>query len=544
MKNNELRVRVNRISILFLVIFIVGLFTSCSYSNKNLVGALKSGNLERVKEAVDNGADVNKVSFLFGPDASPLLYSMRNGQECIPEYLLSKGADPNYIDSDGISILMYTVGALKERGLNYGNVTDNENYKTLLNDKRTNINLTGKLGYTALDYACRDMGDLTIVEFLISNGAKITSTTMKCAIEGFSQGSCEASVIKVIFDSLTQQGIPYGIDPDIVAAIQGDTDKLRSFVKSGEIKEENRQMVMFLCAAFGDINMLQIFAGQNIDLDEKFNRDTLLGIACSYGKLETVKYLVSKNADLETAVHQIGSVHEETILTKAIRHNRIDVVEYLLKSGAKFHTFDDTTQENDLEIACENGNLNLVKLIIEQGYPITDDQLLRAMAAAALNDHIRILEYFLTDVKANINGESSFFEETVLGIAARKASLNTIQYLVNHGADVNGGKARVMTPLDRAVNSNRLDLVKYLIDSGADVNVIGVYSNGGGKTDRLLTQAVQRGYFDMVKLLVENGADINYKEEWFDEKETILDVARKRGSQNIIDYLVNVQKKK
>lgn len=58
---------------------------------------------------------------------------------------------------------MYTVGAHKDTGLEFGNVTDNENYKTLLNDKRTDINLTGKLGFTALDYACRDNGYLPTV---------------------------------------------------------------------------------------------------------------------------------------------------------------------------------------------------------------------------------------------------------------------------------------------------------------------------------------------------------------------------------------------
>ncbi len=531
-----------KLNVLLLVIVIVGLFTSCNFNNNGLVGALESGNLERVKEAVENGADVNKASILNGPDASPLYYSMRNGQLCIPEYLLSKGADPNFIDSDGISILMYTVGAHKEAGLDYANVTDNENYKTLLNDKRTNINLTGKLGCTALDYACRDMGNLPTVNYLISHGAKITTTTLKCAIEGFSQGFCEASVVKVVFDSLTQQGIPYGIDPEIVAAIQGDTDKLSYLVNAGKIKETNKQMVLFLIAAFGDAKTLQIFVDQNVDLNEKFYGDTLLSVACSYGKLETVEYLVSKHANLETPVLQNETVWEETALTKAIRHNRVDVVDYLLRSGAKFQTFDDTTQENDIEIACGNGNLELVKLIIDHGYPLTDDQLLRAMTAAALNDCINVLEYFITDKKANINVEN--FDETVLGSAARKASLNTIQYLVNHGADVNGGNARVFTPLDRAVNSNRMDIVKYLIDKGADVNVIGVYSNGGGKTDSLLTQAVQNGYFDMVKILVENGANINYEEDWTGGKKTALDVAKQEGSKHIIDYLENAQKNK
>lgn len=546
--SNEVSVFMKRLSILLLVIAVVILFSSCNIDSSGIINyglprALQAGNLERVKEAVENGADVNKASLLLGPDANPLYYSMRNSQFFIPEYLLSEGADPNFIDSNGISILMYTVGAQNE-GLNYANITFIENYKTLLNDERTDINLTGKLGYTALDYACREMGYLPIVNYLISHGAKISAVTMQCAIDGFSKGSCEASVVKVIFDSLTQQGISNGLDPAFEAAILGNDDELCALNIAGKINETDKQIVMFLCAAFGDAKTLQIFTGKNVDLNETFYGDTLLGVACSYGKLETVEYLVNNHAKFETTITQLEIVLEDTVLTKAIRHSRLEIVDYLLNSGAKFQTFEDTTQENDIEIACENGNLDLVKLMIEFGYPLTDEQLLRAMTAAALHNHIDLLEYFLADKKANINLEGEFFDETVLGTAANGASLNTIEYLVNHGADVNGGTTRVMTPLDRAVNRNRLDIAKYLIEKGADVNVIGIYSNGGGKTNSLLTQAVQEGYFDMVKLLVENGADLNYQEEWFDEGETILDVADHRGSKHIFDYLEMVQKNK
>jgi ankyrin repeat protein len=465
---------------------------------------------------------------------------MRNGQTSIPEFLLSQGADPNYIDSAGISILMYTVGAHKDTGIDFANVKDNENYKTLLNDKRTNINLKGKLGYTALDYACRDNGNWDIVSYLISHGAKITGTTMKCAIEGFSQGFCEASVVKVVFDNLTQQGVPYGIAPEFVAAIQGNTNKLRSIIYEGKINKTNKQIVRFLCAAFGDKKALQMLANKNVNLEEKFNGDTLLGMACSYGKLETVEYLVSNHVNLETPLLQIETVQEETALTKAIRHNRIDVVDYLLKNGAKFQTFDDTTQKNDLKIACGNGNINLVKFIVDHKYPLTDKQLVDALSAASMNNHINVLDYFLNDKRVNINVENN--DETILGTAAFSANLNTLQYLVNHSANVNGGKARVMTPLDRAVNSNRVDVVKYLIDKGADVNAVGVYSDGGGKATSLLTQAVQDGYFDIVKLLVEHGANIHYKEGWSGGKDTALDVANKEGSEHIIDYLEKLDK--
>src|SRR5665647_2085119 len=100
MKNNELRVCMKRLSILLLVIVFAGLFSSCAMMDGDLTYAMSMDNLELVKEAVENGADVNK--------GDPLFYSLSNGQDFIPEYLLSKGANPNYIDSDGGISVSYT----------------------------------------------------------------------------------------------------------------------------------------------------------------------------------------------------------------------------------------------------------------------------------------------------------------------------------------------------------------------------------------------------------------------------------------------------
>ena len=74
MKNNELGVGMRKLNIALFVIVVKVMFTSCSFSNNGLVGALQSE-------------------------------------------------------------LMYTIGAHKEIGHDYANITDNENYKILLTTK-------------------------------------------------------------------------------------------------------------------------------------------------------------------------------------------------------------------------------------------------------------------------------------------------------------------------------------------------------------------------------------------------------------------------
>jgi len=72
-----------RLSIILLAIVFAGLFSSCARMDSDLFHALSLENLELVKEAVENGADVNK--------GDPLFYSLSHGQDFIPEYLLYKG---------------------------------------------------------------------------------------------------------------------------------------------------------------------------------------------------------------------------------------------------------------------------------------------------------------------------------------------------------------------------------------------------------------------------------------------------------------------
>jgi len=521
--------------------------SSCGHiyllNNDELSKAIFSGNLEAVKEAVDNGADVNKGSFFYALHEVPLLYSMREKPYIISEYLLSNGADPNYIDkNNGISLLMYAVGARPEGGVHYAAFEHSSFYKTLLSDERTDVNLTGKLGYSALDYACRDNGRREIVNDLINHGARITATTMKCAFEGYEAGNCEESVIKRMYDSITEQNIPSGLDPEIEAAIKGDSGKLIPLANGGKIKQENKHIVMLLTCAFGNAEAFKALTDEDNDLNTRFLGErywgkTYLGVSSSYGNLDIIKYLLDENADIEILSRDSSSYQEKTPLTYALQNNHPDVADYLFERGAKLQIAASGTsggRPDVLEIVCENGNIEAVKWVVEHGYPLDEERLQKAMSEAARNDHIDVLKYFLFDLKADINSE--YYFSTVLGCAGI-ASFETVKFLIDNGANINGGKDNIWTPLDRAVSSNRADMVLYLIEQGADVNLVG--TDDGYTPSRPLTVAIQNGYFEIVKILVEHGAELDYKEGWVDGKDTPLEIAEGGSSHRIADYIRN-----
>ncbi|CAJ0949927.1 unnamed protein product, partial [Ranitomeya imitator] len=71
--------------------------------DKELMWALKNGDLDAVKELISGGVDVNRT--LEG-GRKPLHYAADCGQDETLEYLLAKGADINAADKHGITPLL------------------------------------------------------------------------------------------------------------------------------------------------------------------------------------------------------------------------------------------------------------------------------------------------------------------------------------------------------------------------------------------------------------------------------------------------------
>lgn len=88
-------------------------------------------------------------------------------------------------------------------------------------------------------------------------------------------------------------------------------------------------------------------------------------------------------------------------------------------------------------------------------------------------------------------------------VQAEKDSNRVIQLLNEHDTevDLDGG-----TPLNHAVNYDRIDIVKYLIGRGANVNAL--YDNDSPP----LLSAIENENEEMINLLIDNGADVNLQD--------------------------------
>lgn len=106
------------------------------------------------------------------------------------------------------------------------------------------------------------------------------------------------------------------------------------------------------------------------------------------------------------------------------------------------------------------------------------------------------------DVNANDDGD------TPLHMAVMCRCENVVDFLMEHGANVDAKAADGKTPLHYAAIDGLVDIAKALIVRGADVNQKEEY----GRTP--LHLAAGFGCEDVAKLLIERGADMNVKDLW------------------------------
>lgn len=119
---------------------------------------------------------------------------------------------------------------------------------------------------------------------------------------------------------------------------------------------------------------------------------------------------------------------------------------------------------------------------------------------------------------------------TALGLAAYLGQKETMEYVLENGAEVNAPAKNPTgyTALTGAVSQNHNEIAKILVGKGADVN----HSYEGGFTP--LMHAAFAGNLDLVGFLLENGADPNLK---MTDGKSAMTFARDKGHSSVVEIL-------
>lgn len=226
-------------------------------------------------------------------------------------------------------------------------------------------------------------------------------------------------------------------------------------------------------------------------------------------------------------------------LLDAVKQGSLADVESYIDYGASANAVDDKG-DSAMLLVVRHGNIEIVKYLAEHGAYIQCPETMPAcrmpLVEAAALGHLDIMKYFIEEKKADVNADAVGGESSLMS-AIEHHKKPMVEYLVAHGANVNGTSGRWNeTPLMKAAATEQLDMVQYLVGKGADVN--GHDSTG----ETALMKAAQAGriydYADSLKIveyLVGKGAQVNAVTKW---DETALSRAAGRGQLGKVKYLV------
>lgn len=363
-----------------------------SYSGKtcdtDLIMAIADRNLEGVKAAVSDGADLNMIC---DQKIVPLYEAMDYNEDDIILYLLEQGADPNQVDKYGISLLMYAAGA--ERPMITNDNVIRTKYCMWLIEYGADVNLRGKQelrnGYTAIDCALRNHSLDSTINLLLENGATGGPKTARVIRELVENNECDyySAIQKLVKASkLSQDDLK--LSPALEAVISQDFQTANHLIEDKKWAKEDGINLLFFATASGRLDTVQLLEKQGISLSSKDSRlNTPLLVAAENGWIDEVNYFIKNGVDLESADWTDG----ETAFTKAIRYSHFEIAECLLEAGAKIQiyneeevqrSFDEEAEDSNdfveslvdtMQIAVETKNTEAIQFLLDHGYPYDPD---------------------------------------------------------------------------------------------------------------------------------------------------------------------------
>ncbi|XP_043466890.1 ankyrin repeat domain-containing protein 27-like [Leptopilina heterotoma] len=231
---------------------------------------------------------------------------------------------------------------------------------------------------------------------------------------------------------------------------------------------------IFLAVHNGDLNRVSALLNEN-NLKESVHNKRMLHVAAARGHLQIVDLLIKNGAKLN-----VEDVKGRTPFYIALQQNKVEVAEFLLENGARIDIPRDDGRTT-LHVAIKTQNIQIVDRLLKQGDIVN---VLDAMSrlkpidvAASLNN-IQLVELLLK-YGAKMDDIDEFREEqkddhkrmTALHYAAKRGNLEMVKLLMSNGFDkIDVRNLNDVTPLGVAISKHRLGIVKYLFESGSKIN--------------------------------------------------------------------------
>ncbi|XP_050394911.1 putative ankyrin repeat protein RF_0381 [Patella vulgata] len=256
--------------------------------------------------------------------------------------------------------------------------------------------------------------------------------------------------------------------------------------------------------AIDKIEFLRKMGGNIHDTDVQ--NDGMLHLACTWGTLDTVRYLIDQGLHINTK----GVCGRTCILLcSASQTQAIEKIELLISKGGNLN---DTDNYNDgmLHMACAFGTLDTISYLIDLGLCINNrGEYGRTCILLCSGSEIQAIEKieFLRSKGANINDRDDD-NNSILHLACRFGTSDTVKYLIDLGLDINAkgfyGSTCILQCIESKIQA--IEKIDFLRSKGGNINDRDANNRG------LLHLTCELGTLDIVQYLVNLGLDINSKD--------------------------------
>ena len=344
--------------------------------------------------------------------------------------------------------------------------------RLLIEDHGANINKTTKLGWTPLHYAAHSWHP-RIVELLATSGANCKAVTSK-------EDGARTAIHLVL-------------------------------LRPGRTRCISRLIAHGLCIEQPD------GAG-----------NTPLHWAAQYGEPDSVKWLISKKANLESRTSDSSRM---TPLHTVARIGRLEIAKILLDAGAnKEAAMELPSGKTALHIATEESRTDLIKELLDRKAnvdPVYKDLALEVvptfrgtgppeitpLTTATENENLDIMSMLL-EAGADVEGRNASYKFRPLFIAVKQGNLKAVRKLLDYNAipETKG----FATPLTKATEAGNIPIMEELLAQEPRPDV----ERTNTKRYSCLFIAASLGHVDAVNLLLDHGADPDREVRFFPSKKT------------------------